>query len=75
VIGVSFGNALKNFGVIQEALVLGLMVVSMFAIFYFDIDVGYKIGIAAIAFAVIILTSIASQLLNLQKEAAKQAQA
>jgi hypothetical protein len=58
-------------GTIQEALVLGLMMVSMFALLYFDLDLSYKIGIAAIAFTIIILTSIASQLLNLQKEAAK----
>jgi len=68
---LSFGNALKSLGTVQEALILGLMVVSMFALLYFDLDLTYKIGIGAIAFAIIILTSIASQLLNLQKEAAK----
>lgn len=68
---MSFGDSLKSLGVVQEALVLGLMVVSMFAIFYFDIDMTLKIGIAVLAFTVILLVSIASQLLNIQKEAAK----
>lgn len=68
---MSFGNSLKSLGTVQEALILGLMMVSMVALFYFDLDLTYKIGIAAIAFTIIILTSIASQLLNLQKEAAK----
>jgi len=69
---LSFGNSLKNLGTVQEALVLGLMIVSMFALFYFDIDITLKIGIAVLAFAIILLASIASQLLNIQKEAAKQ---
>jgi hypothetical protein len=69
---LSFGNSLKNFGTVQEALVLGLMIVTMFALFYFDIDFTLKIGIAVLAFAVVLLVSIASQLLSIQKEAAKQ---
>jgi predicted cation transporter len=71
---LSFGNSLKSLGVVQEALVLGLMIVSMFAIFYFDFDLTLKIGIAVLAFVIILLASIASQLLNIQKEAAKAQQ-
>ncbi|MGD6810604.1 MAG: hypothetical protein ACQCN3_12980 [Candidatus Bathyarchaeia archaeon] len=71
---MSFGDSLKNLGTVQEALVLGLMVVSMFAILYFDMDLTLKIGIAVLAFTVILLASIASQLLNIQKEAAKAQQ-
>jgi hypothetical protein len=71
---LSFGNSLKSLGTVQEALVLGLMIVSMFALFYFDIDLTLKIGIAVLAFAIILLASIASQLLNIQKEAAKAQQ-
>jgi len=71
---LSFGNALKSLGTVQEALVIGLMVVSMFAIFYFDIDLTLKIGLAVLAFTIILLASIASQLLNIQKEAAKAQQ-
>jgi predicted cation transporter len=68
---LSFGDSLKSFGTVQEALILGLMIVSMFALFYFDFDFTYKIGIAVLAFAIILLVSIASQLLSMQKEAAK----
>ena len=71
---MSFGNALKSLGTVQEALVLGLMMVSMFALFYFDFDLTLKIGIAVLAFTIILLASIASQLLNIQKEAAKAQQ-
>jgi hypothetical protein len=66
---MSFGNVLKNFGAVQEALVLGLMIVSVFALFYTDIDFTYKIGIAVLVFAIIFLASLASQLLRQQKEA------
>jgi len=68
---LSFGSSLKGFGRIQEALVLGLMCVIMFAIFYFDFDLPLKIGIAILAFAIIMLINITSQLLNIQKEIAK----
>jgi hypothetical protein len=68
---LSFGNALKGFGVVQEALILGLMVVSVCVLFYFDFDLKLKIGIVVIVFAIIFLTSIATQLINLQKEVIK----
>jgi hypothetical protein len=68
---LSFGNSLKSFGIVKEAIVLGLMFVTMFALLYFDFDLKVKIGIAVLAFTVMILTNIASQLLNIQKEAAK----
>jgi len=71
---LSFGNSLKSLGTVQEALVLGLMIASMFALFYFDFDLIIKIGIAVLAFTIILLVSIASQLLNLQKQAAKAQQ-
>ena len=64
---MSFGNALKSFGTIQEALVLGLMIVSMFVLFYVDIDLTFKIGIGVLVFAIIFLTSLANQLLKLEK--------
>jgi hypothetical protein len=68
---LSFGNALKGLGVVQEALILGVMIVSIFSLLYFDFDWKVKIGITAIAMALIMLTSIASQLLNIQKAVAK----
>ncbi|MCL1978069.1 MAG: hypothetical protein FWG55_08235 [Candidatus Bathyarchaeota archaeon] len=68
---MSFGNSLKGFGAVQELLVVVLMIVSMLAVFYFDFNWTLKIGIIALALIIVLLTSIASQLLNIQKEAAK----
>ncbi|MCL1971351.1 MAG: hypothetical protein FWF66_07870 [Candidatus Bathyarchaeota archaeon] len=68
---MSFGNSLKGLGIVQEALVLGVMIVSIFSILYFDFDWKVKIGITAIAIALFMLTSIAGQLLAIQKEVAK----
>ena len=59
---------LKNLSGVQELLVLALMIVSVFAIFYSDIELAYKIGIAALAFSVIFLTTLASQVLKQEKE-------
>jgi len=70
---LSFGN-LKVFNGIQEALVLALMLVSVLALFYVDIDITYKIGIAAIVFTVIFLATLAATLLRQQREI-KRAQA
>jgi len=53
---------------IQEILVLALMLVSVFALFFSDIEFMYKIGIAALSFSVIFLTSLASQLLKQEEE-------
>lgn len=71
---MSFGNALKNFSGIEELLVLALMFVSVFALFYFDISITYKIGIAVLVFTVIFLTTLANQILRQQREARKAAQ-
>ena len=53
-----------NMSTVQEILVLALMLVSIFALFFSDLDFTYKIGITALVFAVIFLTSLASQLLQ-----------
>lgn len=71
---MSFGNALKNFGVVQEALVLALMLVSILALFYIDMDMTYKIGIAVIAFAVVFLATLATSILRQEKETKQTAQ-
>ncbi|MCW4002387.1 MAG: hypothetical protein NWE95_00535 [Candidatus Bathyarchaeota archaeon] len=71
---MSFGNSLKMFSGIQQALILALMMVSVFSLFYFDIDITYKIGIAVFAFTIIFLMTLATQILNQQKEESKQAQ-
>jgi hypothetical protein len=70
---LSLGN-LKVFSGIQEALVLALMLVSMFVLFYVDIDWIFKIGIAVIVFTIIFLATLAAALLRQQRDL-KQAQA
>jgi predicted cation transporter len=63
---VSFGT--KVFSGVQEVLVLALMLVSVFALFYLNIDIMYKIGIATIAFLIIFLMTLATQILTQQKQ-------
>jgi hypothetical protein len=65
---MSLRASLGNMSRVQEVLVLALMLVSIFALFFSDMDFTYKIGIAALAFSVIFLTSLASQLLKQEKE-------
>ena len=69
---LSFGN--KVFSSVQEALVLALMLVTVFTLFYVNLDISYKIGIAAIVFTIIFLATLAATLLRQQKEI-RQAQA
>jgi hypothetical protein len=70
---MSFGNSQKIFSGVQEALVLALMLLSVFALFYFDIALMYKVGIAVIVLSVIFLTTLATQILREQKESRKAA--
>ena len=63
---MSFGT--KVFSGVQEVLVLALMLVFVFALFYVDISIMYKVGIAVIAFSVIFLMTLATQILRQQKE-------
>lgn len=65
---LSFGNLNKAFGTIQEALILALMVITMIALFFVDMDFSYKIGIAAVAFALFFLATIANVMMQAQKE-------
>jgi len=58
----------KNLSGVQEILVLALMLVSVFAIFYSDMEFTYKIGIAVLAFSVVFLTTLASQMLKQEKK-------
>ena len=46
---------------VQEVLVLALMLVLVFAVFYSNIELTYKIGIAVLVFSIIFLTVLASQ--------------
>ena len=63
------------FSGVQEALILALMLVSVFAILYVDIGIMYKVGLAAIAFTVMFLMTLVTQILREQKETAKRQQA
>jgi len=67
-IEMSLRLGLKSLSGVQEILVLALMLVSIFAIFYSDMELTYKIGIAVLVFSVIFLTSLASQVLKQEKE-------
>jgi hypothetical protein len=67
-IEMSLRLGLKSLSNMQEILVLALMLVSIFAIFYSDMELAYKIGIAALVFSIIFLTSLASQVLKQEKE-------
>jgi hypothetical protein len=69
---MSFGNAMKNLGGVQEVFVLALMLVSVFALFYVDLDIMYKVGIGVLVFSVVFLMTLAAQILRQQKES-KQA--
>ena len=71
---MSFGTS-KVFSGIQEAFILALMLVSVFAILYLGMSVMYKVGIAAMVFSVIFLMTLATQILREQKETRKQQQA
>jgi len=63
------------FSGVQEALILALMLVSVFAVMYLDMSIMYKVGIVAIVFATIFLMTLATQVLREQKEKQKQMQA
>jgi hypothetical protein len=65
---------MKVFSGIQEGLILALMLVTVLALFYVEMDITYKIGIAAMVFVIIFLSTLAAALLRQQKEI-KQAQA
>jgi hypothetical protein len=53
---------------VQEVLVLGLMLVFIFAIVYSGIDWTYKIGIGAMVVSLVFIATLASQALKQQRE-------
>jgi hypothetical protein len=63
---MSFGT--KVFSGVQEVFILALMLVSVFALFYVNMSIMYKVGIAVIVFSVIFLMTLATQILRQQKE-------
>ncbi len=52
---------------IQEVLVMGLMIVLVFALFS-NMELTYKISIGAMVFAILFLTTLASQVLKQAKD-------
>jgi hypothetical protein len=64
---MSLRLGLGNLSGVQEVLVIALMLVSAFALFFSDIELAYKIGIAVLAFSVIFLITMANQLLGQEK--------
>ncbi len=62
---MSFRLGLKGF---QEILVLILMLVLVFALFNSQIELTYKIGIAAMVFTIILLTTMATEALKQAEE-------
>ncbi|MDR2204079.1 MAG: hypothetical protein LBE76_07290 [Nitrososphaerota archaeon] len=62
---------MRKLGAVQEVLVLGLMFVTIIALFYLDISLSLKVGLIVLSFTIVLLMSIASQLLSMQKEADK----
>jgi len=67
---LSFGG-LKELSAIQQALVFGLLLVSILTIYYVDISWTFKLGIGVLTFALIFLVISATALLRQQKEMRK----
>ncbi len=65
---MSLRLGLGKMSAVQEVFILALMLVSIFALFFSDLELAYKIGIAALVFSLIFLTSLATQLLKQEKE-------
>ncbi len=65
---MSLRLGLGNMSAVQEVFVLALMLVSILAIFFTDLELAYKIGIATLVFSLIFLTSLATQLLKEGKQ-------
>ncbi|MCW4006300.1 MAG: hypothetical protein NWF04_06880 [Candidatus Bathyarchaeota archaeon] len=61
-----------GFDGIQEVFMLALMLLFFIVIFYSNIDLMYKVGIGALVFTLIFISSMASQALKQQKEEAKK---
>lgn len=61
-----------NMDAVQEVLVLALMLVFIFAIIYSGIDWTYKIGIGALVFTLIFVSTIANQAIKRQREQDKK---
>jgi hypothetical protein len=61
-----------NMDKIQEALVLGLMLIFIVAVLYSGMAWTYKIGIGALVFTLVIVATLANQALKQQQEEEKK---
>lgn len=63
-----------KFGVdgVQEILTLALMVVFIFVLLYTEMSFMYKVGIGALVFAVIFITSVVNQALKQQEQESRK---
>jgi general stress protein CsbA len=57
---------------IQEIFTIALMVVLVFAVLYSEMELTFKVGIGALVFSIIFLTSIAGQMLRQLKKEEKK---
>jgi len=57
---------------VLQILVLGLMMVFIFAVIYSQIEITYKIGIGALVFSIIFIASLANQALKQQRDEDKR---
>ncbi len=69
---MSFGAFNKQLGSVQGILTLALTLIVAVGIFYTNLDLSYKIGIAIFAFVIMFLASLANVMIQMQKEARKQ---
>jgi protein-S-isoprenylcysteine O-methyltransferase Ste14 len=72
---MSFGSMTKNLGGVQQALVLALMLISVFALFYVEMGLMYKIGVGALVFGIVFLSTLATTIMRQEKDARRSKQA
>jgi uncharacterized membrane protein YGL010W len=66
---MSFKSGMQGF---QDVFTIALMVVLIFAVFYSQLDLIYKVGIGVLVISIVFLTSIAGQLLRQIREEEKK---
>jgi len=57
-----------NMDIVQEVLVLALMLVFIFAVLYSGMEWTYKLGIGALVFTLVFVSTVANQALRQQRE-------
>ena len=66
---MSFNLGFDN---VKQLLVLALMIVFIVAVMFTDIDFMYKLGISALVFGIIFMTSLADQAAKQEEEQLKR---